>query len=505
MLNKIKSMFGFQNGGLIPQESQQLRPKRSYKSGNHKAFLAGENNRHTYSWSNYKFTADEIIYRFHRTLVARSCEQCMNNPYARKFLIMLKTNVIGPDGIRLNMQAKDPNGALDKLANDLIEQNWQDWGNSCEITGNLDWVQFQSMVERTKAREGEAIVRFIKSRTYAGKYGFGLQLIDTKRLDVNYNINNLSGNFIRFGIEYTPYGKPVNYYFTTNNLDIYGVSQNYGNKYEVVPAEEILHIFDKEFIDQKRGLPEFSSVLMRMNMLAGYEEAAVEYARAAACQMGFLINKDVENIDSDDEEEISIDAEPASFPVLPPGYDLKEFSPSYPKGEFDPFSKAILRGISSGIGASYNTLANDLSSVNFSSLRQGALDERDFWKTRQKTLISQLHEPIFQEWIKHCLLYGYITMPNGKALPVEKIDKFRMHNWQPRSWQWVDPVKDVNAAISSIDSGLRSRSDIIREQGRDPEDVWTEIQKENELLKSKGITVKNQIIQEAPADGTSNV
>lgn len=473
--------------------------KRAYrKTANPSAFLGGETNRHTYNWGSYKYTSDEIIAKYYQILVARSCEQCMNNPYARKFLLMLKNNVVGADGIKLNAQSKDINGTTDKMANDAIEKAWDDWGQNCDVTGKLNWVQIQTLAIQTIAREGEALVRIIKGK-YGGKYGFGVQLIDPRRLDINKNENNINGgNFIRFGIEFTPYGKPVKYYLTNNSLDIYGVYQTTGNKYEEIPAEEIIHIFDSEYIDQKRGLPWFSSVLMRMNMLAGYEEAAVEYARVAACQMGFLQNKDVDNIDADDEQEINIDAQPASFVELPPGYELKEFSPTYPNGEFDPFSKAVLRGISSGIGASYNTLANDLTSVNFSSLRQGALDERDSWKYIQKWLIAKLHEPIFQEWIKYMLLFGKIITDTGKALPLEKLDKFKVHTWQPRSWQWIDPVKDINAAISSIDAGLKSRSDVIRDTGKDPEDVWTEISEENKLLEAKNILIKSQIIQERP-------
>lgn len=96
------------------------------------------------------------------------------------------------------------------------------------------------------------------------------------------------------------------------------------------------------------------------------------------------------------------------------------------------------------------------------------------------------------------LLFGKIITDTGKALPLEKLDKFKVHTWQPRSWQWIDPVKDINAAISSIDAGLKSRSDVIRDTGKDPEDVWTEISEENKLLEAKNILIKSQIIQERP-------
>jgi len=221
--------------------------------------------------------------------------------------------------------------------------------------------------------------------------------------------------------------------------------------------------------------------------LAGFEEAAVDNARAGACKMGFLKNIDEDAEIPGDEQDLEIKAEPATFPILPAGYEIQEYNPQYPNAEFDPFSKAVLRGIASGIGASYNTLANDLTAVNFSSLRSGLLDERDGWMCIQGWLISTLMRPVYLEWLKYSLLAGKITMPNGKSLPPEKYDKFKNVTWQARRWQWVDPAKDVAANIDSINNNLKSRSQVIREQGVDPEDVFSEIDKENQMLASLNV------------------
>lgn len=495
LLNRLQSYI---SGGASLKGYNENTYNNSRRIRTPQAYLAGETNRHTYSWKTYKYTSDEIIEKYYEKLVARSCEQCMNNPYARRFLILLKNKVIGPDGIKLNAQSRDvvfEKGKtvekLDTAANQAIERAWNAWGENADVTGKLNWKSVQDLVLTTVAREGECFVRIIKGQ-YAEPYGFGVQLIDARRLDLHKKeLNAGGGNFIRFGIEFTPWGKPLNYYFTNGDQHYYQTS----SKHIVIPADEIIHIGLPEYIDQKRYLPWSSTVLMRMNMLGGYEDAVVEHARAAACQMGFFQNKDLDSIDLEDKEEINIEAEPASFVELPPGYELQKFDPNYPNGEFDPFSKAILRGIASGLGLSYSKLSNDLTSTNYSALREGALDERDEWMTVQQWLYGILNKPVFQEWLKYSLLFGKITMPSGKKLPVEKIEKFRAHTWQPRRWAWVDPVKDINAATSSVDAGFRSRSDVIREQGRDPDDVWTEIQQENEVLQQKGIQLESKIIQ----------
>lgn len=460
-------------------------------------YAAANHNNLTYSWTSYKYTSDQIIQKFLPTLVARSCEQCMNNPYASRYLQLLKDNVVGDNGIMLQAQAKDNNGKLDQAANDAQEKSWKDWqsAENCDVTGKLDFITMSKLALETVAREGEAIIRICQGRSVS-PWGFALQLIDPRRLDINKNnLNMPNGHIIRFGIEFNQYGKPLNYYIK-KDLDGY-YSEVSGNNHYIIPAEEIIHLFLPQYVDQKRGLPWFSNVLMRMNMLNGFEEAAVEHARAGACQMGFITNNDPEAYEDEDDKNADIDimATPASFHELPPGYDVKKYDPAYPNGEFDVFSKSILRSIAVGLNAGYSSISGDLSSVNFSSLRQGILDEREVWKGLQQWFKENFVKRIHAQWLKYSLLASCIKCGSG-VLKAERIDKYKEVTWTMRRWSWVDPVKDVNSAAISVQNGFRSRSDVIREQGRDPQEVWTEIEKENEEIRAKNILVKDEVIKD---------
>lgn len=476
--------------------------KANYITVRPQNYAAAQNSNLTFSWSNYKYTSDQIIKKYFTKLVARSCEQCMNNPYATRYLSLLENNVIGENGIMLQAQAKDNNGTLDTAANEAQEAAWKEWGRAknCDVTGKLNFIAMQKLILKTVAREGEALVRIVKGAN-AGNWGFGLQLIDARRLDVNYNKDLNNGHFIRFGIEYNEYGKPLRYHIKKYDEDLYSQTISGGSYYEI-PAEEIIHAFIPQYVDQKRGLPWFSTTLLRMNMLNGFEEAAVEHARAGACQMGFITNNDPEAYEDDEElGDLDIEATPASFQVLPAGFDVKKFDPAYPNGEFDTFTKAMLRGVAVGLNSGYSDISGDLSSVNFSSLRQGILDAREVWKGIQEWFKSTVTERIHEEWLKYSLLASKIPCKGGYLRP-ERIDKYRDVTWTMRRWSWVDPVKDTNAAASAVANGFRSRSDVIREQGRDPEEVWAEVEKENEVIRSKNILVKNEVIKDVGDEDT---
>jgi lambda family phage portal protein len=225
-------------------------------------------------------------------------------------------------------------------------------------------------------------------------------------------------------------------------------------------------------------------------MLGGFEKAALVNARVSAAKGGFFEWQEGYGPEDDEGEEIYMEAEPGAFQELPAGVKFNPWNPQYPSGEFAPFHKAMLRGIASGLGVSYVNLANDLEGVNFSSIRQGTLDEREHWKELQEWLIESLIEPVFAAWLPRALLAGRITVdtPRGpRPLRAERIDKYRAVEWQPRRWDWIDPNADVKAAVASKNNLLASPGQIIRDRGRDPDSVWQEIGRDIQAMRAAGI------------------
>jgi len=125
--------------------------------------------------------------------------------------------------------------------------------------------------------------------------------------------------------------------------------------------------------------------------------------------------------------------------------------------------------------------------VNFSSIRQGTLDEREHWKELQQWLIENCCKPIRAAYLKYRLLSGGILMKNGKPVPATKLAECMKAEWQARRWDWIDPRADTDANIANIRAGLAAPSTIIRESGRDPEAVFRQFAQDLEAMKSAGI------------------
>lgn len=458
-------------------------------------------------WGSIPISADAFISQRQPVLVARSREQWSNNDYVRGFVRKVRQNVIGPHGVVLQSKAKLANGKRDANAIAAIEAAWKDWGKlgNCDVTGQLSWRELQCLAVEHAARDGEYIFRKVYGAD-AGPYGYALQILDPQRLPVTYENTRFgdNGNFVRQGIEFTRYGKPVAYHFSsTDEWDAYYYAIN-GRGFVRIPADEIIHGFVKEMAGQRRGLPWTSTGLFRMHHLQGFEDAAVQNARAGASKMGFVQYREGFGPEAEDGEDVaaSIDAEPLSFHELPEGAELVPFDPQYPSGEFAVFQKAMLRGAATGWGVAYNSLANDLEGVNFSSIRDGKVDEREGWKETQQWIIEHLCGIVFSDWLKVSLLSGkIINLKNGNPLPATKLSVYLDVHWQGKRWPWIDPKSDATANVTEVRGGFKSVSHVIREQGRDPETVFEEIAQDMEAMKAAGIpdTVVNIIFGVAPA------
>jgi capsid protein len=76
-------------------------------------------------------------------------------------------------------------------------------------------------------------------------------------------------------------------------------------------------------------------------------------------------------------------------------------------------------------------------------------------------------------------------MPEPLRRPV---NEYLPAHFQGRRWAWVDPQKDGFANQLAIQQRLKSRSQIIREQGDDPDEVFRACAQDEAKLRELGLT-----------------
>jgi lambda family phage portal protein len=477
---------------LMPIVAARLPRQPGFARG----YSAGQIDRLTQDWQGTILSGNADIRPSLRVLRGRARSLAINNDYARRYLRLLRNNAVGHSGIALQMRVRSTDGRLLDEENNKVEAGWLRWGKkgNCTVCGYYTWRRAVAMAVRTAARDGEVLIRLVRGWRNADR--FAIQFVEADHLadDVNVprggGIGGYSlpkGHEIRMGVERDEWGRPVAYFLRAWHPGD-DIQSGSGMKLQRIAAEEMIHAFRPERIGDARGVTEMASAMRRLNMLGGYEEAEVTAARTAASKMAFFTREEegppIEGDDKDAEGNMISDAEPGVLEELPAGMDVKVVDWQHPNSNYGPFMKTALRGAAAGMGASYNLLANDLEGVNFSSLRAGELDQRDDWRDWQSWAIEEICEPIFAAWLSMALLTQSVKLGTDRfdALIAGAI-------WAPRGWQWVDPVKEIEANERAVALGVKTRTEIAAEQGRDLEDTFAQLQREQEMAKRYGVDV----------------
>ncbi len=441
-------------------------------------------NRLTSDWLAGIQSPDQEVRSEAKTLRKRAREMARNNPHARRFKGLVSENVIGPHGITLQARVTRPNGDLDEPINSRIESAFKLWcepGN-CTADRRSSFSEVCQLYMETLAVDGEVFLRILPG--FRNSFGFALQVLDADWLDEEFNRPAGNGkNEIRMGVEVDEWNAPLAYHFWSHHpYD----PQNGGKRERVrIAADQIIHAFIIARPGQTRGVTWFASALFRWRMLDAFEVAAVTSARIGASKVAVWESTEDANEATayGASPEIPMDAEPGTMIVAPRGYKLTDWSPEYPNIEYGEFSKAVLRSIAAGLRTSYNLLASDLEGVNYSSIRAGVLSERDVWRLLQQRFVSRVLCRVYPQWMFWAQTVGALQ------LPTRNVARWQEAHWQPRTWDWVDPLKDISAAKLAIDECLTSRTRVCAAQGTDFYEILREKEREEKAARTAGITL----------------
>jgi lambda family phage portal protein len=442
-------------------------------------------------------SADQDLYGDNLMLRARCRNLALNDPFVRKFLAMVVQNVVGPNGFLMQAKVTSTEGkdtAQTKAINERIEEEYAEWceKGSCTADGKSSFVRVQQMGIENWAREGENLVKFAYDRSF-NRTGMALQLLDNDQLDDSMMQAGQDGSEIRMGVEVDRYRRPVAYWmFDGHPYDTVGGGNRMRKR---IAAAAVVHTYMPKRPGQTRGYTQMSSVILQIHQLNRYYEAEVIAARFSAAK--FMVLEEQANLDpeyggdgdEDDEDEeaprgagnVEMGGESGAI-VVPSGMTAKPIDFNHPTQAFASFSKTAIRAISTGLLSSYPTLGNDLEGVNFSSIRAGMLDERDSWRVIQAWFIDDFLKPIFREWLRMALL----TVLSDISLTPAQMRQFR---WRARGWEWVDPVKDADAAILRLQNGFSTYEKELGNLGMDFEETMATRAKEQALIKSLGLVL----------------
>jgi lambda family phage portal protein len=400
-------------------------------------------------------------------LLARSRELVVTNGYAANACEAFASNLVG-DGIKPSSLIEDP------ALRDQVQRLWLAWTDEADADGLTDFYGLQAMVAREMFVAGECFVRLRPRRAEDGLLvPIQLQLLQSEMLPFEKTETAADGNRIRCGIEFDTIGRRQAYHFRRRHP---GDSTDQGvftSETVRVPAGDVLHIYRPIDAGQIRGLPHVAPAMVRLFLLDQYDDAELDRKKTAAMFAGFITKTAPEEqlmgeIEATDDSGATVSLEPGTLQVLLPGEDVKFSSPADVGGGYEAFQYRTLLSVSASLGLPYHLVTGDVRQANYSSLRAELVEFRRRVEQLQHGVVAhQLCRPVWARWLETAVLSGAVELPGFAGSPA----RYRPVNWIPPRWDWVDPLKDIQAQVLAMEAGIVSRRKVVEATGYDVEEI----------------------------------
>lgn len=454
-------------------------------------FEAAATGRRTGSWIANSTSANAEIHQALASLRNRSRDLVRNNPYAKNAVRKIANNVVGTGII--------PTPVLNSRPQEKkIKNLWKDWAEStqCDFDGHYDFAGIEKLVMRTVAESGECLVRKRIVNDPSLPLPLQLQVLEGDFIDTFKHGPLADGAYIMYGVEFNKLGKIIAYWLYENHPGDSGVI-NFNTVSNRYPADEIIHVFEKERPGQFRGVPAGHGSMLRLKDLDEYEDAQLVRQKIAACFSVFVTDSNVAMPGmSADDSTLTDMVEPGIIQKLKPGESVAFATPPGAEG-FGEYTKTVLRGIAAGYGMDYTTLTGDLTSVNFSSGRMGWLEfNRNIAEWQWQMLVPMFCNKAWGWFIQMAAIYGVTRA--GVAVRV---------SWSTPKREQINPEAETKATLASVQGGLIAWSDAILEAGYNPDEQIDKMKRDKEAFEKAGLpayTDKAKMADKVPPAAADN-
>jgi capsid protein len=144
-----------------------------------------------------------------------------------------------------------------------------------------------------------------------------------------------------------------------------------------------------------------------------------------------------------------------------------------------------------------------MEGANFSSARVNVIDSRRRYAQRQKNIIHTLCKPVYRDFVKWEFLTGRVA---GKTITDYTQNEWGLTQalWTPDPYEWVDPLKDVQALKEEAEQGWLTDESYFEAKGRDRDSVYAVLAEEKKAKKALDIAPEPKTATGKPAVAEEN-
>ena len=407
-----------------------------------------------------------------KKLISRARESTDNNGLSQNIDNVYCSNVvktgIKPEPVVMGLDGETPDEELNKI----LADGWNRYNDQWDRSGYGTYYEWQGIALRTIINSGSVLRNTVPSKK--GDYlPFANQMIEPDRLDWSHDLwtkpmssDAAPGKQTQFGMELDEWGVPLRFW-------VLGIKNP-------IDAANMDIRYVRRRTEQFIGVPWKAPVLKSLWDLDKLLEDKFMSSRILAMIALWTKADDAPRLAGGADSNNRIKWEPARIMYSKNKPEVIQAADSI-ADTFDPLCRLIQRTISIGTGLSYQILTKDLVGMNFAASRANILEDRRLFEMVQKWYIKNFCQRDWENYVYQMFLSGKMS-PLGISDYQADPWRFNQCYWQSPGWDWVDPLKDANAAIELRKNNMLSLKDYYSSGGQNYKAELRQIAKEKAYL-----------------------
>lgn len=418
-----------------------------------------------------RFDADQAT-RYELMRKARYFEA--NSPLIQRIADIWEQYVVGSNGLILLPDSDNEQWA------GAAAQWFDEWAKYPDFVSLQNWSTLQGLIARTWLIDGEVFI--LKTRGMTAPYWPRLQLIEGHRVGTpGQIIRNAKANVVD-GVQLDERGRPVGYWVQTG-WD--------SDNYELISADNIIHIFEPNRIGMYRGLTHLYAAMNVLHDLDDLCRLEMQASKDAASTTKII--KTPSGEEPNDETMwagVETSAPGAANPlyeyyrkvfgattkVMKVGDEYEQFVSQRPSVAMQWYWKYLTENVCSAIGIPIVMVFPDSMQ---GTVYRGVLDTAAaFFRSRSKVLETGFRQ-----------VWEY-TIDSGSRFDsriASKPQDWRRLVCRPPKSPNVDVGRNSNAMLAELEANTRTLQDIYAETGEDWKQKLKQRQKEKAFLVKLGM------------------
>lgn len=495
----IRNLFGSSETeqNLTQQPQPADRADDVLESWPHQESLIPENAQHIRRWSAGQTTLQNARY-FARNSAGPSAinrdavnrldnliNNCRNeisrSPWLQGTIDIDTTMLVGEHGPRIDIVCDAPGG--DTWA-EAVEQEINDWAESCDIAGKRALVDFLCEIGRGWWSDGGALFEKRTARRSDGPITLRLAAHDI--LYLASPPDKIQDPSTVMGVEVDSNGAPVRYHI--------GEVVHYTNQYvpwlntSPRPADLVFHVVDplKMEPSQLRGVPYTGTVLEPSAQMRLLDKSVLDALEMAARFNIALTTKEPKlTARTKLFKDVINFAKNGAATAIPPGYEASGIKSEHPHHKHIEFAEYLLSQLGRPVSLPVTYVLGSFRSANFSSGRMdGGMHSKSLIR-RRGIIQRQFVNPLIREAVTELIRARVVGRAPGR---------WRVNLTWPSALIQPDPLKHYTAQQLAIANGTMTLSQAAAENGHTLESIVRQQERDRQLFERAGLPLPQHLV-----------